>query len=106
MTNLLLATKLYQPSLPPKRVQRPLLIQRLNRGLESGRPITLVSAPAGFGKTTCISEWVNALDSPASWLSLEPADDDPGAFFTYFVAALQKVDENLGREIAGVLRAG
>ena len=103
----LLATKLHCPSIPPKRVQRPHLIRRLNEGLESGRQMTLVSAPAGFGKTTCISEWVNALDRwPVAWLSLDPSDDDPGRFFTYLVAALQKVNENLGREIEGVLRAG
>jgi LuxR family maltose regulon positive regulatory protein len=78
----------------------------LNEGLEFGRQVTLVSAPAGFGKTTCISEWVNALDCPVTWLSLDPADDDPGRFFAYLVAALQKVDENLGREIEGVLRSG
>jgi LuxR family maltose regulon positive regulatory protein len=102
----LLATKLHQPSPPPKQVQRPQLIQRLNDGLESGRQLTLVSAPAGFGKTTCISEWVNALDCPIAWLSLDPADDDPGRFFTYLIAALHQVDENLGWEIEGVLRAG
>ena len=102
----LLATKLHHPATPPKRVPRPQLTQRLNDGLASGRQLTLVSAPAGFGKTTCISEWVNGLDAPVTWLSLDAADDDPGRFFTYLVAALQKVDENLGQEIAGVLRAG
>jgi ATP/maltotriose-dependent transcriptional regulator MalT len=49
---------------------------------------------------------VNTLDCPVTWLSLDPADDDPGRFFAYLVAALQKVDPNLGREIAGVLRSG
>jgi LuxR family maltose regulon positive regulatory protein len=78
----------------------------LNEGLEFGRQVTLISAPAGFGKTTCISEWVHALDCPVTWLSLDPADDDPGRFFAYLVAALQKVDETLGREIEGVLRSG
>jgi LuxR family maltose regulon positive regulatory protein len=102
----LLTTKLHRPSVHPKRVQRPHLIQRLNKGLEFGRRISLVSAPAGFGKTTCASAWVQALDCAATWLSLEPADDDPGRFFTYLIAALQKVDANLGREIEGVLRAG
>jgi LuxR family maltose regulon positive regulatory protein len=102
----LLATKLHSPSLLPKRVQRPHLVQRLNEGLESGRQITLVSAPAGFGKTTCASEWVNALGCPVTWLSLGAADDDPGRFFAYLIAALQKVDASLGREIEGVLRAG
>jgi LuxR family maltose regulon positive regulatory protein len=102
----LLATKLHRPSVPPKRVQRPHLIQRLDEGLESGRQITLVSAPAGFGKTTCIAEWIDALDCPVAWLSLDAADDDPGRFFAYLVAALQRVDANLGREIEGVLRSG
>jgi len=85
----LLATKLHRPSLPAKWVQRPHLCQRLNEGLEFNRQITLVSAPAGFGKTTCISEWINTLDRwPVAWLSLDPADDDPGRFLAYFVAAL------------------
>jgi LuxR family maltose regulon positive regulatory protein len=102
----LLATKLHRPSIPPNRVPRPHLIQRLDEGLESGRQITLVSAPAGFGKTTCISDWVDTLDCPVTWLSLDAADDDPGRFFAYLVAALQHVDANLGHEIEGVLRSG
>ncbi|MGB3699777.1 MAG: LuxR C-terminal-related transcriptional regulator [Anaerolineales bacterium] len=106
MTSVLLETKLRPPLVPPKRVLRELLTQRLNEGLDSGRQITLISAPAGFGKTVCASEWVNGLDYPFTWLSLDPADDDPGRFFTYFVAALQKVKSNIGLEIEGVLRAG
>jgi LuxR family maltose regulon positive regulatory protein len=102
----LLATKLYRPSLPPKRVRRPHLSQRLDEGLKAGRRITLVSAPAGFGKTTCITEWVEALDLPVTWLSLDSTDDDPGRFFAYLVAALQRVDEELGHEITGILSAG
>lgn len=103
----LLSTKLRQPAPPPRRVQRPHLIQRLDGGLAAGRQITLVSAPAGFGKTTCVSEWVDGLDGwPVAWLSLDAADDDPGRFFSYLLAALQTVDGSLGREIEGVLRAG
>ena len=102
----LLATKLHRPSLPPRRVRRPHLIQRLSEGLESGRRVTLVSAPAGFGKTTCISEWLDTLDYPVAWLSLDAADDDPGRLFTYLVTALQQVDDRLGLEIVGALRAG
>ena len=105
MSNLLV-TKLRRPASSPKRIHRPQLIQRLNDGLDSGRQMTLVSAPAGFGKTTCIGNWVNALDLPAAWLSLDPADDDPGRFFTYLIAALRQVDANVGQEIEGVLRAG
>ncbi len=103
----LLAIKLSRPSIPPRRVLRPGLIRRLDEGLELDRQITLISAPAGFGKTTCIGEWVNTLDGwPVTWLSLDPADDDPLSFFTYFIAALQKVDANLGQEIEGVLHSG
>jgi LuxR family maltose regulon positive regulatory protein len=79
----------------------------LNEGLELGRQVTLVSAPAGFGKTICISEWVNALPGwPVSWLSLDASDDDPVRFFAYFAAALQKVEASLGLEIEGVVRSG
>jgi LuxR family maltose regulon positive regulatory protein len=102
----LLATKLRCPTLLPKRVQRPHLIRRLNAGFEAGRQVTLVSAPAGFGKTTCIAEWIDTLDCPVAWLSLDAADDDPGRFFAYLLAALQRVDAILGREIEGVLRSG
>ena len=101
----LLQTKFYIPTLRPEWVPRPRLLERLNAGLRSGKLI-LVSAPAGFGKTTCISEWVNGLGYPVTWLSLDSADDDPGCFFAYLIAALQRIDPHLGQEIEGVLRAG
>ena len=106
MPSVLLQTKLRCPSLPPKRVHRLHLIARLTEGFESGRQITLVSAPAGFGKTTCVVEWLRGLSHPVSWLALDPSDNDPVRFFSYFLAALQKVDKNLGREIAQTLRSG
>lgn len=103
----LLAAKLHQPPSPHKHVKRPQLTQRLNDGLRSGHQVFLISAPAGFGKTICISEWVNTLDGwPVTWLSLDPEDDDPGRFFAYLIAALKKVNENLGQEIEDVLRSG
>lgn len=102
----LVATKLRRPNLPAKRVPRPQLLQRLNEGLAANHFLTLVSAPAGFGKTLCIAEWVNLLNLPVSWLSLDPEDDDPVRFCTYLIAALQQIDDNFGQEIAGVLRAG
>ena len=103
----ILTTKLHQPTSKRKRVQRPQLIKRLSAGLESGHQVFLVSAPAGFGKTSCISEWVTSFDRwPVTWLSLDVSDDDPGRFFSYFVAALQKVESNLGQEIESVLRSG
>ncbi len=101
-----LTTKLYRPATPPRRVERLHLGARLNEGLASGRPVTLVSAPAGFGKTTCVSEWAASLSLPVTWLSLDPSDDEPGRFLTYLVAALQKVCAGLGRDLEGVLQSG
>lgn len=104
---LLLATKLRRPASPQKYIGRMELILRLNAGLSADHQIFLVSAPAGFGKTTCVSQWVNALKQfPVTWLSLDSADDDPGRFFAYLLAALQNIDEHIGHEIAGTFRAG
>jgi LuxR family maltose regulon positive regulatory protein len=83
----LLATKLYVP--PPRSllVRRPRLIERLNEGLR--RNLTLVSAPAGFGKTTLVSDWLAGRHQPAAWLSLDTGENDPIRFLTYLVAAVR-----------------
>ncbi|HSJ59034.1 MAG TPA: hypothetical protein VLC95_17735, partial [Anaerolineae bacterium] len=107
MSRALLATKLHRPLAPSRLVRRPHLTRRLHDGLATGRRLTLVSAPAGFGKTACVVEWLNDLsDQPAAWLSLDPADNDPARFVTYLVAAMQSVDPSLGRELGNMLRAG
>lgn len=106
MKSNILVTKFHPPSLLPKRVYRQRLMQQLNEGLDAGRLLTLVSAPAGFGKSICVSEWVRQLDLPVAWLSLDAADDDPARFFAYFVAALQKVNQSIGQEIEGILESG
>ncbi len=105
MSNLL-TTKLNPPVVKLPRIPRPQIYQHLDEGLQSGHPIILVSAPAGFGKTICIIEWLNSINIPATWLSLDAADDDPGRFFAYLVAALQKIDQGICLEIEAVLRAG
>lgn len=64
MNSGLLATKAHRPPLFPKWVQRPHLIERLKEGLESGRQVTLTSAPTGFGETTCIAAWADDLGLP------------------------------------------
>ena len=96
----ILATKLYSPSPRAKVVLRPRLLGRLNDGLH--RKLTLVCAPAGFGKTTLVSEWLAGCGKPAAWLSLDEGDGDPARFLTYLVAALQTVVPTIG---AGVLVA-
>jgi LuxR family transcriptional regulator, maltose regulon positive regulatory protein len=94
------------PALPAKQVNRPHLIHRLNEGLEEARILTLVSAPAGFGKTTCISEWIANIDLPAAWLSLDTSDNDPVRFFSYFLAALQQVAPDISRDLQSVFSSG
>ncbi|MDY6877383.1 MAG: LuxR C-terminal-related transcriptional regulator [Chloroflexota bacterium] len=103
MTTLLLTTKLYVP--PPRTdlVLRPRLIERLNAGLH--RKLTLVSAPAGFGKTTLLSEWVAGCRRAVAWLSLDESDNDPVRFLTYFLVALQRVDPNIGQAAQAMLQA-
>lgn len=100
----ILTTKLYIPSLRPKIVRRPRLIERLNEGLSASRApgVTLISASAGFGKTTLVSEWVANCKQPVAWLSLDEGDNDPTRFLTYLVAALQIIKAEIG---AGVLAA-
>jgi LuxR family transcriptional regulator, maltose regulon positive regulatory protein len=102
----LLATKFHQPAPAPRWMKRPRLVERLNEGLLLGRPLTLVSAPAGFGKTSCVAEWLSQVDLPVAWLSLDASDNDPARFFAYFIAALQRIDEHLGQEIASALDSG
>jgi LuxR family maltose regulon positive regulatory protein len=105
----ILQTKLYIPPIRPELVSRPRLIERLNAGLCQnqgfGRKLTLVSAPAGFGKTTLVTEWLNRSEHRFTWLSLDEGDNDLARFFTYFVAALQKIDANVGQAAQAMLQA-
>ncbi len=122
----LLATKLFIPSPRPELVSRPRLIGRLNEGLHG--KLTLISAPAGFGKTTLVSSWIYDLrltiddlqaktTSPAkivnpkseivnrvAWLSLDEADNDLARFLTYLIAALQTISANIGAGLSGMLQ--
>jgi len=100
-----LATKLYIPPPRAKIVLRPRLIERLNEGLSAGGKLTLISAPAGFGKTTLVSEWVAGYQRPVAWLSLDEGDNDPTRFLTYFIAALQTITANIGAGVLSVLQS-
>ena len=100
-----LATKLYIPPPPPKVVARPRLIEQLDYGLSTRRNITLISAPAGFGKTTLVTEWITKSSRPAAWLSLDENDNDPARFLIYFISALQTVSPNLGAGLLDVLQS-
>lgn len=102
MSTPLLATKLYIPPPRPKAVLRSHLIQRLDEGLHT--KLTLISAPAGFGKTTLVSEWVTGCGQPVAWLSLDEADNDPARFLTYLIAALQTFAAAIGKGVLGMLQ--
>src|SRR5512140_685256 len=97
----LLSTKLY-PAPPPSRyIQRPRLLARLRVPC----PLILLSAPAGFGKTSLVSEWTANCGQPIAWLSLDEGDSDPSRFLTYLIAALQTIAPDLGHEALGLLRS-
>ena len=90
----LLTTKLYIPPPRPNRVPRSRLIARLNDA--AARPLTLITAPAGFGKTTLLSEWIPRSQHCVTWLSLDDGDNDSIRFWMYVIAALQKLHVHLG----------
>jgi LuxR family maltose regulon positive regulatory protein len=84
-------------------VSRPRLLERLNEGLHSN--LTLISAPAGFGKTTLVSEWVEGIERPTAWLSLDAGENDLSRFLAYLVAALQTIAANIGEWVLGALQS-
>jgi len=110
MTAPLLTTKLYIPPPRPNLVPRPRLIEQLNAGLHSGRRLTLISAPAGFGKTTLLSEWIANSDrlEPVvrfAWVSLDQGDNDLARFWAYFIAALQSIHADIGEAALAMFRS-
>jgi LuxR family maltose regulon positive regulatory protein len=105
MAETLLRTKLFVPPLRPNLVPRTHLIGQLNQGLQPGHKLTLISAPAGFGKTTLVSEWIAAYERPAAWLSLDEGDNDPARFLTYLVTALQTVAPDCGEGLLSILQS-
>ena len=105
MSTPLLTTKLHIPPTRPRLVPRLRLIERLNAGL-AGKLI-LVSAPAGFGKTTLLAEWVQTVGTQhvapvhIAWISLDEDDDDPARFWAYVIAALGRLDERIEAALPG-----
>lgn len=97
MSEVLLHTKLFIPSPRPDLVYRSRLIKRLDQGLQPGCKLNLLSAPAGYGKTTLVSNWLSTLNYPIAWLSLDAEDNDLRRFWTYVIAALQSIQPELGQ---------
>ncbi len=103
MTTTLLTTKLYFPAVRPSLVSRPRLVARLDAGLQG--PLTLISAPAGSGKTMLLSEWHQGSGAhmPVAWLTLDTGDNNPQTFFQYLCAALDGVKPDLAVQAAPLL---
>ena len=98
----ILTTKLHIPPLLSKHVLRPRLIERLEESAH--RRLVLVSAAAGFGKTTLVSEWITHSQRPAAWLSLDEGDNDPARFLLYLIAALQRIQPDIGQSVLPALQ--
>ena len=103
MSTPILTTKLYIPSLRSKVVHRHRLIEQMNEGLD--RRLSLISAPAGFGKTTLVSEWVTSCERPVAWLSLDEGDNSATRFLTYFITVLQTIAPKIGTGVLGLLQS-
>ncbi|HEY3345779.1 MAG TPA: LuxR C-terminal-related transcriptional regulator [Anaerolineaceae bacterium] len=113
MSHPVLATKLFIPAAKPGLVARQRLVHRLNQGLQRASRLMLISAPAGYGKSTLIVEWIQGIDRGAGlpdarpvqfcWLTLDERDNDSGRFLRYFISALQTVDNTLGQEALDLL---
>ena len=97
-----LSTKLFVPSLRTDLVLRQRLIDQLNAAGQ--RKLTLVSAPAGYGKTTLISNWLHEARIPSAWFSLEEDDNDPIRFLQCFILALQRISSSIGLDLPGMLQ--
>ncbi|MBE9029310.1 helix-turn-helix transcriptional regulator [filamentous cyanobacterium LEGE 11480] len=98
----LLETKLYLPRWSADLVSRPRLIDRI----QPQRKLTLISAPAGFGKTTLLAEWIAAIPTrPVAWVSLEPSDNESTIFWTYLITALQNIQPHLGGRARSLLQS-
>ncbi len=109
MADLLLKTKLSIPLIRKDLVERSRLIDQMNAGLRQAhgftRKLTLVSAPAGFGKTTAVADWLGKTGLQAAWLSLDEGDNDPARFLAYLLAALQQIDGKIGAAAQAMLRS-
>jgi LuxR family maltose regulon positive regulatory protein len=99
----MLRTKLYIPTPRADLVKRERLYQRLGQGLRG--KLTLVSAPAGFGKTTLIADWVNEADLHPGWVSLDERDNDPVSFLSYIVEAIKSDESSLGESILSEIQS-
>src|SRR5450631_3896154 len=101
--DVLLATKFYLPPVRPDHIPRPHLFALLNEGMR--QKLTLLSAAAGFGKTTLVSAWVATHSIPVAWVALDASDNDPVLFWKYVTASLEAIEPTIGKSIFPLLHA-
>jgi LuxR family maltose regulon positive regulatory protein len=101
----LLSTKLFIPRLQAGGVSRPRLTEKLLAGVNRPGTFTLLSGPAGFGKTTLLGEFVAQLQKPVAWVSLDEGDNDPIRFWTYLISACQSVQVGVGESALALFRS-
>src|SRR5215472_10086748 len=99
---LLLVTKLAMPPVRSDLVARPRLVNQFSLGIQ--RPLTLIAAPAGFGKTTLLSTWLEHAPLRSAWLSLEHDDDDLTRFWSYVFTALERIHPGSGASSLALLQ--
>jgi LuxR family transcriptional regulator, maltose regulon positive regulatory protein len=103
VSELMLASKVFIPPTRPMLVRRPRLMQILNGGLD--RALTLISAPAGSGKTVLTADWAASCGRPAAWLSLDEGDNDPAGFLSGLIACLRTICADIGAGVSAVVQS-
>lgn len=104
MDNSLLVTKFHIPAVRAEIVLRPRLLDELTTGRQQGHRLLLVAAPAGFGKTTLVTDWLRGLAVTPAWIALDEADNDPAAFFALLITALQRLHPEIGKATEQMMR--
>lgn len=99
----LLLTKLFIPKMTDKHVRREMLLSKLIEGYHAGNQLTLVCAPAGYGKSTAVLEFLNSVNADSAWISLDEGDNDAQRFLAYMVAALRKANVTIGNDIDSLI---
>lgn len=105
MSDTLLATKFHTPPPLTNLVSRKRLLQRLDEGIRQGSRLTLVSTPAGYGKTTLLGDWIRNSNQSVVWISLDEGDNDPARFLSYLVSALRTIKPGIGKTTLANLQA-
>jgi LuxR family maltose regulon positive regulatory protein len=99
----MILTKLHIPHAGENIVHRPILYEKLNKGLS--RKLIVISAPAGFGKTSLVSDWIHQYKIPTAWFSIDKGDNDPVEFLSYIISGIQSIHNEFGQSALKLLKS-